>query len=289
MAVDARVEDQVSLGQIGFLNVLPIYHPIESGIVTSASRLVTGPPAYLNKLMAKGSLDISSVSSIEAALHPDRYYLVPDLSISSRGPVVSVLLMSQVPVHELDGCPILVTAKSETSIALLELLGRHRWGLKDLQTYKGCVTEALRRAELPTAFLAIGDEALAWGRHEAYPYRVDFGEAWLEWTGLPFVFGLWIVRRDSLESKPLGIWRTVNELMAAKAWGRENPESICRVANRRSRIDMDTLRAYYRMLYFELGEDEQRGLQHFFRLLHESDRLPSIPKLESLARFAQAA
>lgn len=289
MAMDKRIHQQVALGKIGFLNVLPIYYPIESGVVPSECRLITGPPAYLNKLMAGGGLDISPVSSIEAARHPDRYYLVPDLSISSRGPVLSVLLMSRVPVHELNGRPILVTAKSQTSIALLNLLGPRRWGIKNLQTYKGCITETLRQGPLPAAFLAIGDEALQYRRHEAYPYRIDLGQAWFDWTGLPFVFGLWTVRRDSLEAKPQGIHQAVAELMAAKAWGREHRPRICRIAARTSGFDQDALADYYRHLRFDLGRDERKGLQHFFRLLYQANELPSVPVLEPLTEFAQVA
>jgi len=289
MAVDARLTERINLGKFGFLNVLPIYYPIESGVVASASRLVTGPPARLNKLMAEGRLDISPVSSIEAALHAERYVLVPDLSISSRGPVLSVLLMSRRPVHDLSGCSILVSAKSETSIALLELLTRLRWHLRDVKTFKGCVTASLNHGERPTAFLAIGDEALTWSRQEEYPYRLDLGQAWFEWTGLPFVFGLWTVRRDSLAAKPRGIFQTVDELMAAKTWGCGHMPIICREAERLSGFDQEALSDYYRHLCFDLGAAEQCGLRHFFRLLYQTNRLPSIPELEPLTRFAQVA
>lgn len=289
MAVDVPLNERVNLGRIGFLNVLPIYYPIESGVVASASRLVTAPPARLNKLMAEGRLDLSPVSSIEAARHADRYVLVPHLSISSRGPVRSVLLMSRRPVHDLSGCSILVSAKSETSIALLELLTHLRWHLREVETHKGCVTASLNQGERPTAFLAIGDEALSWSRYEQYPYRVDLGQAWFEWTGLPFVFGLWTVRRDRLAANPRGIFQTVDELMAAKTWGCGHLPIICREAERVSGFDHELLSDYYRHLRFDLGADEQCGLQHFFRLLYQTNRLPSIPALEPLSRFALVA
>ena len=82
------------MGRINFLNVLPIYHPLEAGIIPHDFELVSGPPALLNNMMAAGELHVSSCSCIEYARHPGQYYLVRDLSIGSNGPVMSVLLLS---------------------------------------------------------------------------------------------------------------------------------------------------------------------------------------------------
>ena len=91
------------MGRIGYLNVLPIYHPLESGILPHDYDIISGPPAVLNTMMARGELHVSSNSCFEYARHPEQYYLIEDLSIGSRGPVMSVLLLSRVPVERLDG------------------------------------------------------------------------------------------------------------------------------------------------------------------------------------------
>lgn len=72
--------------------------------------------------MVRGELDLSVVSSIEYARYPERYLILPDLSISCRGPVRSVLLLSQRPIAELSGRTILITSQSHTSVALLKIL-----------------------------------------------------------------------------------------------------------------------------------------------------------------------
>ena len=38
------------MGRIGYLNVLPIYHPLEAGIIPHDFELVSGPPALLNTM-----------------------------------------------------------------------------------------------------------------------------------------------------------------------------------------------------------------------------------------------
>ena len=127
------------MGRISYLNVLPVYHPLEAGILPHDFELVSGPPALLNEMMSRGELHVSSCSCFEYARRPERYYLVGDLSIGSRGPVMSVLLLSRLPVEELGGHEILISGESHTSVALLRLLMRDRYKL-DVRFSTGPVT-----------------------------------------------------------------------------------------------------------------------------------------------------
>ncbi|MDR2161878.1 MAG: menaquinone biosynthesis protein, partial [Desulfovibrio sp.] len=189
------------LGRIGYLNVLPIYHGLECGAVPHGFELVSGPPAALNALMAKGRLLASSTSSLEYARRPERYFLLPNLAIAGNGPIQSVLLLSRVPLDRLEGRTILASPASHTSVALLRLLLRDFFPLA-VYWRTGAAAGALASSQPPDAFLAIGDEALRLRRHPDYPYRLDLGEAWLRWTGLPFVFGLWVADRSRCAALP---------------------------------------------------------------------------------------
>jgi len=184
---------QPRLGRIGYLNVLPVYHPLEAGIIAHNFEIVSGPPALLNAMMERGELHVSSGSCIEYARRPERYLLVPNMAIGSNGPVMSVLLLSRMPLGELDGKSICISGESHTSVALLRLL-LARQGVK-ARFENDLVSARIRGPEPPAAFLAIGDEALRLRGHPEYPHRLDLGEAWRAWTGLPFVFGLWFVSR----------------------------------------------------------------------------------------------
>ncbi len=277
------------LGKIGFLNVLPVYYPLERGIIAHEFELVSGSPAHLNELMAAGRLDISSVSSIEVAYRPENYFVLPDLSISSHGEVKSVLLMCRVPFAELGGEPILVTRQSHTSIALLHLICRCVLKMRDYRFVSGSVRRVLDSGERPRAFLAIGDEALKYAQLDDYPYRMDLGEAWTRWTGLPFVFGLWAVRRQCVASGAQRVRKAHESLMAAKNWGREHCATICDEAHRLSGFDPALMKSYYQSLSYDLGEREQKGLRHFFRLLYQTNTIPWIPQIGFLTAFEQVA
>jgi chorismate dehydratase len=276
------------LGKIGFLNVLPIYYPLESGIVSHSFSIVSSTPAYLNRLMAQGKLEISAVSSIEYARHPERYFLLPNLSISCCGPVGSVLLLSQVPMEKLEKQTILVTTQSETSAALLKILFSRFWNLE--VTYKeGDLREVLARDQKPEVFLAIGNEALCLRSHPGYAYRWDLGEAWYRWTGLPFVFGVWTVQRSAVERWNGHLDDATQRLMAAKEWGRTHPEHICQVAARQEILDQRQLEDYYQGLSFDLGVEEQKGLELFFRYLYQAEEIDTIPPLNIYSPLASVA
>jgi chorismate dehydratase len=277
----SRPGDGVRLGRIGYLNVLPIYHPLESGQVPHGCTFVSGPPSYLNTLMADGKLDISSNSSIEYGRRPGNYLLVPDLAIGSRGPVQSVLLLSRRPLERLDGRTILVSAQTHTSAVLLRLL---------LQDYvrvaarfaTGDASAALAAGERPEAILAIGDEALTLRRHPDYPVVLDLGEAWREWTGLPFIFGVWVVRRAAYKEKPEAVLAACAALLRGKALGREQMERIVAMTAARTPLSVAELKSYYAGLSYDLGAEERQGLTLFYDRLVGAGLLAEAPRLEFL-------
>lgn len=270
--------EALRLGRIGYLNVLPIYHPLEAGIIPHEFELVSGPPALLNTMMARGELHVSSTSCFEYARNPQQYYLVEDLSIGSHGPVMSVLLLSQVPVAELDGKTVLISAETHTSVALLRLLLEQRYGIKPTFV-TGNVSAALQQ-NAPLAFLAIGDEALRLRQHPAYPHRVDLAEAWREWTGLPFIFGLWVVSRAAADA---GLFHAdpAALLRQARDWGLSHMDTILDLTLHGCPLNREELRIYYRDgLVYSLQGRELEGLQLFYEKLAAARMIPAVPALE---------
>ncbi len=270
----------VRLGRIEYLNVLPVQHGLESGKVAHDFVVTTGTPAALNEHMAAGELDISAISSVEYARRPERYLLVPDLAIGSKGPVGSVLLLSRVPVAELGGQTILVSSQTHTSSALLRLLLADRYKIQATLETADVLPHVRRDIHEPTAVLAIGDEALGLRDHPDYPHRLDLGEAWREWTGLPFVFGLWAVRRDFAQAEPGRTTEACTALLASKAWGVTHLDFEAHAAAWDGPLDEQEMRDYFKGLVFDLGPEEQAGLNRFFTLLAEHGDIPAAPELE---------
>ncbi len=275
------------LGKIGYLNVLPIYHPLESGELKRAGlspelptlKIMSGPPAQLNEAMRRGELELSATSSIEYARNPDRYLLVPDLAIGSRGHVQSVLLLSRYPVAALEGRNVLVSSQTHTSAALMQLFLHTRLGVHPNYT-TGSISLWLAAGNLPDAFLAIGDEALRLRDHPEYPHRWDLGSAWLDWTGLPFIFGVWIVSRQSLVRRSKTLRSACRALVASKEMSAARPDEIAALAARSGFLDQAAMRSYFDGLVFDFGPTEREGLRVFYGKLAEHGFINEPPKLE---------
>lgn len=126
---------------------------------------------------------MAMIPSIEYLKNTDQYQLVPGVSISSRGPVGTVLLVSRLPLKEV--VSVALDARSRTSAALLQILFGEvfPWNVF-LET-----TEPDPEAMLAThdAALIIGDPAFR--LREDYPDLdiYDLSEHWFQQTGKMFV------------------------------------------------------------------------------------------------------
>lgn len=270
MAAKAR------LGRIQYLNVLPIYYAMENLFAEDGYELVSGTPADLNDGMRRGRVDLGSISAMEYGRGFRDYLLLPDLSISSRGPVGSVLLFSRVPAADLDGRPLLVSAHSASGAALLKVLMSELYGIRPLYR-QGPVVEAMTMAY--DGVLAIGDEALQLQPRGNWPHQLDLGAAWQDWMGLPFVFGVWAARRDYAEAHPEKVAAMHNLLLRSLDWGLKALPDLSQLAAARLDRPAAQLQSYFEQLDYSLGPEHERGLLTFFKHLHNLGELAELPAL----------
>ncbi|MBI4642806.1 MAG: menaquinone biosynthesis protein [Deltaproteobacteria bacterium] len=268
--------DKVRLGRIQYLNVLPIYFALENLFVGNGFELVSGTPADLNAGLRQGRVDLGSISSLEYGRRFQDYYLLPDLSISSRGPVGSVLLFSRVPPAELDGRPLLVSAHSASGAGLLKVLMSELYGAQP-RYRQGPVVEATTQEY--DGVLAIGDEALQLQPRGSWPYLLDLGAAWQEWVGLPFVFGVWAVRRDYAAAWPEKAAALHYLLLRSRDWGLKALPELSRLAATNLGRPAAELLSYFQQLDYFLAPEHEKGLQIFFNHLYKLGELTEIPPL----------
>jgi chorismate dehydratase len=263
----------MKLGRIPWINCYPVYTAIDRGLVGVPAELVSGTAAELNDLLAAGELQVSVVSAVEYARNAAHYHLLPDLAITSDGPVHSVALFSRCPVAELDRRTILITASSRTSVLLLDLLCRHRWGVRPhFATARAEAADLGSLGGLPhEAVLVIGDAALLLRAQGRYPVRVDLGAAWKEWTGLPFVFAVWAARRDAGDALVQEVHRG---LLDSRAWGLAHLDELALEAHQRTGVAEQACREYLGDLDYALSYRHLAGLTDFFRRLAQEGLVP---------------
>jgi len=273
----------VRLGRIGYVNCYPVYGAMDRAIVVPPATLVTGTPAELNDRLADGRLDVSVISAVAYAEQAAHLELLPDLAISSDGPVRSVLLLSRLPPPDLGGRRVLVSAASRTSVLLLELLAREVWGI-GIEPVRA-PTEPGDLARLATtphdAVLVIGDAALLLRALGTYPHVVDLGEAWKRHTGLPFVFAVWAARRDADRAAAHQVHRA---LLASRKWGLTHLADLAEQAARVTDVDLGDCAEYLAGLDYGLSYRHLAGLTDFLRRLAAAGRIP-----DGTLRFLGAA
>lgn len=268
------------VGRIPYINCYPVYGAIDRGIVPLAGTLVDGVPSALNAQMAAGTLDVSVVSAVEYARDSRRYLLLPDLAISCDGPVRSVMLFSKRPAPELGGSRVIVSRSSMTSVALTELLCEHVWHVRpEFIPGNSELADIGRFAdEEHEARLVIGDAALILGSASrthaapAYPFVYDLGSEWKGWTGLPFVFAVWVAQRTTAVSESLGAHAA---LVASRDWGLLHLDELADQASHVTGVARDACAEYFAGLDYGLGYEHLAGLTEFFRRLVAAGRVPN--------------
>lgn len=269
------------VGRIRYINCYPVYGGIDRGIVPLEGTLVNGVPTDLNRLMAAGELDVSVVSAVEYARDAANLLLLPELGITSDGPVRSVVLFSKRDPRDLGGKRVVVSSSSMTSVALLELLFENVWRcrpefvpgnaeLADLDTFDSEAHEA--RLVIGDAALRMFDEANRGGLWaERYPWREDLGAVWKEWTGLPFVFAVWVAQRKTPVRDALSVH---GSLLTSRDWGLENIPELSKQASEASGVPYATCVEYFAGLDYRLSYPHLAGLSEFFRRLVSMGRVP---------------
>ncbi len=269
------------VGRIPYINCYPVYGAIDRGIVDLDGELVTGIPSVLNGMMARGDLDVSVVSAVEYARDASRYLLLPDLAISCRGPVRSVLLFSRRPASELTGRRVILSRSSMTSVALLELLFDGVWQARpDFAPGDAELADLAAFArEEHDARLVIGDAALLLlagdgrpGSAPSYPYVYDLGAEWLAWTGLPFVFAVWVAQRTTAARQAL---TTHASLLSSRDWGLAHLAELSMQASAQAGVSAEECRRYFEGLDYGLGLPYLAGVTEFFRRLAAAGKVPA--------------
>lgn len=277
------------VGQIEFLNCFPLYYALVKNNVLWDIDLIKGTPAELNRRLLQGydkervqkPLDICSISSIVYAQNWRDLVLMPNLSISSDGEVMSVCLVSKKSIDQLDGGLVALTNTSATSHILLKIILADKYNVRP--NYVECapsLDEMLKKAD---AALLIGDPALAVNYQKPSDiYIYDLGKEWKELSGGKMVYGLWVIRRDfALRKKELA--REVSrEFTKAMRESLTNIEEVAREAAKWEDYPPAFLKDYFLTLKYIFDEQYQQGLLEYYHRAKAHNFLSEAPPLDFL-------
>lgn len=167
---------------VSYLNTLPFVYGINRQLAGKVQLSLDVPSACARRILQR-EVDFGLAPVGIYPMIADDYTLLP-YCIGAVGAVSTVILFSQVPLHEIR--EIHLDADSRTSVLLIRILAQHYWNIspqwKDL-----AVIENVKHAE---SLLAIGDKAFS--LKNEFTYQYDLGLEWKNFTGFPFVFAVWV-------------------------------------------------------------------------------------------------
>jgi chorismate dehydratase len=233
----------------------------------SGYEFIKGVPSDLNRKIRDGLIDVSPSSSIEYLRNPEKYELIENHSISSKGPVGSILLFSKKKIEQLNGHTILTSSQSETSVALIRIVLKIFYRLDCRFVSSGRPDEEALNSENP--YLLIGDQALTEAVNRNNLNEYDIGEIWFEHTGLPFTFALWIARKDFCEGKRDLYLRFIQDLHQAKISAMDNMEIIAASCPLKASLSEEGLLSYWKKMSYDFNEEHRKGLELFRRYADE--------------------
>jgi len=217
-----------------------------------------GHPSALCKRLADGELDVALVSSFEFLRNPI-YRIVDDVSISSDGPVYSVVIAHRGDFSELE--EIELDPASESAVNLVRcLFGELAFKARLLQRVTEVSAPVTKLSSTPRGQLLIGDQAIRFRQEHAGEFRFwDLGEHWKKLIGLPFVYALWLIRPEVVAAE-----RIANRLRALRD---ENLAHLDRLIAAETEFDRQfCVRYYCEHLRFSFTEEEREGLRTFANL-----------------------
>ncbi|WP_328661975.1 menaquinone biosynthetic enzyme MqnA/MqnD family protein [Nocardia salmonicida] len=253
------------VGHISYLNCAPLLWGLARTGKLMDIDLVKGTPDVLGYEILEGRLDISPVSLSEFLQH--REFLVPlsEIAIGSDGPVMSCVIVSKVPLEELNGARVALGSESRTSIRLAQLVLGEMVGVR--AEYFNCKPDLESMLDSASAAVLIGDAALR--AATLAPVRSgltvhDLGQIWREWTGHPFVFAVIAARREFAAQAPDLVSEVHRALVEARDLALSEIDEVSQRIARWEDFDAELLRRYYtRALKYDLGDRQYAGIAEF--------------------------
>jgi chorismate dehydratase len=266
MALKIDPRHRLKIGAVNYLNSKPLIEGLPELLVPVADLRLDYPSRLADDLTA-GRLDVALIPSIEY-FRGHNYEVISDACVAAHGPVLSVKLYSRVPWGQIRSLALDEGSRTSATLARVMLAERHGVFPK-LQPlpldYRTQDSDA-------DAILLIGDRAIL-PPAEKFAETWDLGQEWFEWTGLPFVFAMWVAREEATQAPQLG---DVEEALGhSRDRGVDELNTIARREAPLLGLSLPTTISYLsENLQYHLGSAERNGLKLFYELASKLDLAP---------------
>jgi len=186
------MEKMYKAGIVSYTNVLPFLYGLEKW---SEVDLYDEYPSLLAKNFFEGKYDLALLPIGALLKHKDDYEIVSNYCIGVEKKVDSVCLYSFVPLEEIN--TVILDYQSATSVRLIRVLDKF-FLHKNFNYENASTNDYIQDINGKKAAIVIGDRTF--GLNGQFLHVYDLAAMWNDFTGLPFVFAVWVARKGVLPS-----------------------------------------------------------------------------------------
>ncbi len=298
---------KLRISAISYLNTVPLMWDFDHGIAPPQFEISQTVPSACAAALRRGDADIGIIPAFAYASIPG-LLILPEVGISAKGAVRSILLVSKVPREEITS--VALDSSSRSSAALTRVLF-NRWR-PEPPTFTSMEPDLDRMLAQSDAALLIGDAALRALSRQRHPERAradvggeresrdlhspesrdlhfyDLAEEWHRLTGKPFVFAFWAVRMAALDTAPREL-----DLPSIFRQSRDHglePQNVAAIARlwapRVGLTESEVIAYLTRNIYYSLDRECLDGMEMFFRYAAEIGLIEETPTLRFMASLS---
>jgi chorismate dehydratase len=240
------------VGAVSYLNTKPLLYGLQHHAISESIELIEDYPANLARALEENTIDIGLVPVAVIPKLPEAH-IISNYCIGATGPVASVSIFSQVPMESITS--VYLDYQSKTSVNLARILLKKYWK-QDVLLLEAS-SNFMDLIDGSTAAVIIGDRALE--KYNSYAYRYDLAEAWINYTGKPFVFATWVA------NKPIDEVFIAN-FNEANGIGLKNIDSVVeQLSHKNNSYDLHTY--FTKNISYTLDAAKKEGMAQFLSLL----------------------
>lgn len=236
---------------MSYLNTKPLLYGLENSPIKDDIELILDYPSNLVNALKSDQIDIGLIP-VAALLDLESYQIVSDYCIGTEGEVASVAVLSEVPMDQIE--TVILDYQSRTSVMLCKILFEHHWK-KTVKFVHASDETYISQINGNVAGLVIGDRALK--IKSKFNFIYDLGLGWKEMTGLPFVFAVWVARKEI----DLAFLEAFNEA------NRSGIESITLVSSLWDFSEYSLDSYFNNNISYTLDLSKHQGMNHFLELI----------------------
>jgi chorismate dehydratase len=243
--------NKIKISAVSYLNSKPFIYGLEhSEIIEEIDLQLDIPSVCADKLILDkvdiGLVPVAVLQKIPAA------QIISNYCIGANGEVGSVLLLSEVPLHEIK--TIQLDYQSRTSVLLARVLAEKFWKIKPQFVNGEENYEKKIRGDV--AGIVIGDRTFALKKNFRYIY--DLPGEWKKYTDLPFVFACWVSNKKLPED-------FIQRLNNAFVFGLANREKVIQEYKSRNLAEQDLKDYLQNKISFVFDDEKKKALELFFK------------------------